>query len=213
MWRREGYNVSGLEELFENREIESIRNVSDRFEKIVQGIRGLEKEANILGIRELEAEVRSLKSRTRDLNKIGEIGEYVSKLQRKIGEFKEFKRREWEKKIIGWGKRGYEAPVFKKYLEEYSVQAEEKLRKYEQAIGELEQLKENLKSFNISGFGFEVFTIEKNMKEGQDIDKTIGEISALKAKTEEKAKEEMEKWIDEAIRKVRKHVKTLEQST
>lgn len=141
IWRREGYNVSGLEELFENREIDSIRNVSDRFEKIVQGIRTLEREANILGLRELEAEVSSLKNRLGDLDRIEEVREYVSQLQRKIGEFKESKRREWEKKIIGWEKRGYEAPVFKKYLTEYSVQAEEKLRKYEEAIGSLKSSK------------------------------------------------------------------------
>ncbi|MEM2868290.1 MAG: tetratricopeptide repeat protein [Candidatus Bathyarchaeia archaeon] len=165
-WRKEGYNVSGLEKL-KMEDIDHVRNVLERFEQIVQRINVLEREANVLGLEKIEAEVSSLKGRLGDLDKIEEIGEYVSQLQKRTSEL---------------------------------------------AIGKLEKLKEELKSFNISDLGFEVFTIEKRLKEGRDIDKIIGEISKLRAKMEERIKVEMEKWIDEAIMKVRKHVKTLEQS-
>ncbi|MEM2979855.1 MAG: tetratricopeptide repeat protein [Thermoproteota archaeon] len=166
-WRKEGYNVSGLEKL-KMEDIDHVRNVLERFEQIVQRISTLEREANVLGLEKIEAEVSSLKGRLGDLDKIEEIGEYVSQLQKRTSEL---------------------------------------------AIGKLEKLKEELKSFNISDLGFEVFTIEKRLKEGRDIDKIIGEISTLRAKMEERIKVEMEKWIDETSSKVRRHVKTLEQST
>ncbi|MEM2979861.1 MAG: tetratricopeptide repeat protein [Thermoproteota archaeon] len=208
-WRKEGYNVSGLEKL-KMEDIDHVRNVLERFERIVQRISTLEREANVLGLEKIEAEVSSLKGRLGDLDKIEEIGEYVSQLQKRVSGFEESKKREWEGKISGWKERGYGLPVLKGFLAKYSVQAEEKLRKYEQAIGELEKLKEDLKYFNISGFGFEVFTIEKNLKEGQDIDKIIGEISTLRAKMGGKIKEEMMKWIDETVGKVRSFFRKLE---
>ncbi|MEM1548485.1 MAG: hypothetical protein QXM02_05635 [Thermoproteota archaeon] len=131
-------------------------------------------------------------------------------MQKRVGGFKESKKREWEGKTSGWKERGYELPVLKRLLAKYSVQAEEKLRKYEQAIGKLEKIKEDLRTFNISGLGLKVFTIEKRLKEGRNIDKIIGEISTLRAKAEEKIKEEMMKWIDEAIGKVRKQISIME---
>ncbi|MEM2487740.1 MAG: tetratricopeptide repeat protein [Thermoproteota archaeon] len=208
-WKKEGYNVSGLEKL-KMEDIDHVRNVLERFEQIVQRISTLEREVKVFGLRELEAKVSSLKNRMGDLNRIEKIKEYISRLQKRVSGFKKSKKREWERKISGWKERGYELPVLKGLLAKYSVQAEEKLRKYEQAIGELEKLKEDLKYFNISGFGFEVLTIEKNMKEGQDIDKIIGEISKLRAKMREKIKEEMMKWIEETMGKVRSFFRELE---
>ncbi|MEM2294562.1 MAG: tetratricopeptide repeat protein, partial [Nitrososphaerota archaeon] len=84
-WRKEGYNVSGLEKL-KMEDIDHVRNVLERFEQIVQRISTLEREVKVLGLEKIEAEVSSLKGRLGDLDKIEEIGEYVSQLQKRTSE-------------------------------------------------------------------------------------------------------------------------------
>ncbi|MEM1548484.1 MAG: hypothetical protein QXM02_05630 [Thermoproteota archaeon] len=68
-WRKEGYNVSGLEKL-KMKGVDHVRKVLDKFERIVQRISTLEREANVFSLKEIEVEVSSLKNRMGDLNRI-----------------------------------------------------------------------------------------------------------------------------------------------
>ena len=61
-----------------------------------------------------------------------------------------------------------------------------------------------MKTFNISGWGFRVFSIEKRLMEGQDIYKVLEDILSLRTEVEEMVREEAEKWIDGTTMKIRK---------
>jgi len=193
-------------------EIARIRALN-KLNKIVQEISELEKDIQMLDDRRFVEEVRTLKKKLGDLKNIEDVEEaeeYVLRLRRRVAEaIRESKIKPWERKLDEWQRMGYDLSWLRSDLGRYSLEVEEKLRKYEKAIQEIQQLKKGLEMFKITAFNFEIFLIEKKLMKGEDIDRVLEEISSVRQKAYSAIKVEAEKSLGEMLAKVEKFIEEL----
>jgi hypothetical protein len=207
---RLGYDVSKLESFLRKGEVDKVKYLLNKFNKIVQEISELEKDIQMLGEKRLAEEVQILKKMLGDLSNIEEAEEYVLRLRRRVAEaIRESKIKPWERKLDEWQRMGYDLSWLRPDLGRYSLEVEEKLRKYEKAIQEIQQLKKSLEMFKITAFNFEIFLIEKKLVKGEDIDRVLEEISSVRQKAYSAIKVEADKSLGEMLAKVEKFIEEL----
>jgi uncharacterized protein YdcH (DUF465 family) len=209
----QGFDTSGLERLLRKGEIDGLKYNLSKFNRIAQEINVIEKDIRLLGTGEFTEEVSILKRRLGALGNIENVGEYVTQLRKRVASvLKESKIRPWERKLDEWQRMGYDLSWLRPDLEKYSVEVEESLKKYERAIREISQLKNDLNMFKIATFNFEIFSIEKRLTKGEEIDKILKEISSIMRRAQGMIEAEAEKTLDETILKVRKFIEELSAS-
>ena len=146
----------------------------------------------------------------KNIEDVEEAEEYVLGLRRRVAEaIRESKIKPWERKLDEWQRMGYDLSWLRSDLGRYSLEVEEKLRKYEKAIQEIQQLKKSLEMFKITAFNFEIFLIEKKLMKGEDIDRVLEEISSVRQKAYSAIKVEAEKSLGEMLAKVEKFIEEL----
>lgn len=208
-WKEMGFDATELEKVVKSGNLDLIRRVFSKYDQAVSeliAIRGTYSS----GISDFDNDFYSLKKEL-DYLRVDEALMGMSSLRSKIENLKKSKLESWKAKLHEWSNRGYEVHKLRNIiLKEYSPEHEKLFGKYRWAIEELEEVKRDISLFDIKGFSASILFIENKLKNLNDIEEVIKDISSLKAEVDEKVKEKMEKWIDEAIRKVRKHVKTLE---
>jgi len=206
----QGFDTSGLERLLREGEIDGLKYNLGKFNRIVQEMNMIEKDVRLLGTGEFTEEVSILKRRSGDLGNIEDIEEYVPRLKKKVAEaVRESKIRPWERKLDEWLRMGYDLSWLRPGLEKYSVEVEESLKKYERVIQEISQLKNELNTFKIATFNFEIFSIEKRLMKGEEIDKILKEISSLRQRAQGTIEAGAKKWLDERILKVKEFMEGL----
>jgi hypothetical protein len=206
----QGFDVSHLDNLLRKGKIDALKYNLIKFNKVAQEMGTLEGDIQLLGDESFVEEIQILKERMCNLSNLEYVEEYVSRLKRRVKEaIRESKIRPWERKLSEWREMGYNLSWLNGDLTKYDAEIEEKLKKYERAIQEIQRLKKDLDTFKITTFNFEIFLIENKMVEGEDIDSVLEEVSSIRQKAQDAIRVEMEKLIDEMISKAKKFLEEL----
>ncbi|MEM2292283.1 MAG: hypothetical protein QXR44_04725 [Thermoproteota archaeon] len=204
-WKEMGFDATELEKVVKSGNLDLIRRVFSKYDQAVSELIAIRRDLDSSGISDFDNDFYSLKKEL-DYLRVDETLMGTSSLRNRIEDFKKSKVESWKAKLHEWSDKGYEIHDLKTILRGYTPEHEELFEKYRLAIDELEEIKRDVSSFNIDGFGAKILFIEDRLRNTGEIEEVIKSISSLMAKVDEEVKERMEEWVDTALGKVRKFV-------
>ena len=208
-WKGMGFNVTELDKIVKAGNIDLIKRIFNKYDEATREFVAIRNDLKSLNTSEFDEDFLSLK-REIDLLRVDKAMNYILSLKGRIEEFKKSKLKLWGEWINEWIRRGYRVQELRKYLKKYSREYEDLFEKYKRAIEELEEIKRDIDSFELKGFGAEILFIEDLLKNPDKIMEVIENISSLKAKVNKKTKEMTKKWVDMTMDKVRKFIEKIE---